>query len=233
MGNYLVIGGSSGIGQAIVHELHEQGNHVYASYYTASHLQRKEGIYYFEYDVRQSFPSDLALPDQLDGFVYCPGAIDLKPFARNSPENFETDFQLQVLGAIRSLQAVLPFLLKSEHASVVLFSTVAVQSGFPFHSVVSTSKGAIEGLCRALAAEYAQKIRFNTIAPSLTDTPLAGRLLNNEEKKEANAQRHPMKKIGQPEDLANMALFLLSNKSAWVTGQILPVDGGMSSLKVG
>jgi NAD(P)-dependent dehydrogenase (short-subunit alcohol dehydrogenase family) len=101
----------------------------------------------------------------------------------------------------------------------------------PFHTQVAASKGAIEGLTRALAAEYAPAIRVNCIAPSLTDTPLAAFLLNTEQKKEVNALRHPLKRIGNAKDIANMAAFLLSEKASWITGQILHVDGGMSSLK--
>jgi len=125
----------------------------------------------------------------------------------------------------------LPRLKKSENASIVLFSTVAVQTGFNFHSQVAVSKGAIEGLSRSLAAEFAPKIRVNAIAPSLTDTGLASKLLSSEEKKQANAERHPLKKIGTPKDIAEMAVFLLSEKANWITGQILHVDGGMSSIK--
>ena len=142
------------------------------------------------------------------------------------------DFNLQVIGAIKVIQAIMPKLKKAENASIVLFSTVAVQTGFSFHSQVSASKGAIEGLTKALAAEFAPKIRINCIAPSLTDTPLATSLINTEQKAEANAQRHPLKRIGKAEDLANMAEFLLSEKSGWITGQVFHVDGGMSALKV-
>jgi NAD(P)-dependent dehydrogenase (short-subunit alcohol dehydrogenase family) len=163
--------------------------------------------------------------------VYCPGSINLRPFERIKPADFEADFKLQVTGAIKVLQLVLPRLKKSANASIVLFSTVAVQSGLPFHTQVSISKGAIEGLTRALAAEYAPKIRVNCIAPSLTDTPLAASLLNTDQKKEANALRHPLKRVGTTEDIANMAAFLLSDKSSWITGQILHVDGGMSAIK--
>ena len=143
------------------------------------------------------------------------------------------DFNLQVLGAIRCIQAVLPRLKNSENASIVLFSTVAVQLGLGFHSQVAVSKGAIEGLTRSLAAEFAPTIRFNAIAPSLTNTPLAEKLLSSPEKIEANGQRHPLKRIGEAEDIAEAACFLLTDKSSWMTGQILHVDGGMSSLKIG
>jgi NAD(P)-dependent dehydrogenase (short-subunit alcohol dehydrogenase family) len=171
-------------------------------------------------------------PDILDGLVYCPGAVNLKPFARIKPEDFISDYQLQLIGAVKVIQACLPKLKNASNPSIVLFSTVAVQTGFNFHSLVASSKGAVEGLTKALAAEFAPKIRVNCIAPSITDTPLAGALLNSVEKKEANAQRHPLKKIGKPEDLANLAEFLLSEKSGWITGQIIHSDGGMSSLKV-
>jgi len=167
----------------------------------------------------------------LDGVVYCPGSINLKPFHRIKPADFIADYNLQVVGAVKVLQTVLPRLKKSAAPSVVLFSTVAVQNGFTFHSQVSSSKGAVEGLVRALSAEFAPKIRVNGIAPSITDTPLASRILGSDEKKEANAQRHPLKKIGQPSDLAEMAVFLLSEKSSWMTGQILHVDGGMSVIR--
>jgi|TARA_R110000737_G_C14621837_1_gene493422 NAD(P)-dependent dehydrogenase (short-subunit alcohol dehydrogenase family) len=232
MANYLIIGGSSGIGQSLVHSLSKSGHSVTATYFQGETIEKIPSVTYLQYDVKNPFTDSDLLPESLDGLVYCPGAIDLKPFGRISPEQFIEDYDLQVVGAIRVLQAVSSKLLKGANPSIVFFSTVAVQSGFPFHSKVSASKGAIEGLTRALAAEYAPKIRVNAIAPSLTDTPLSSKLLSTAEKKEANAQRHPLKKIGEPKDLANLAEFLLSEKAAWITGQIIHVDGGMSSLKV-
>ena len=171
------------------------------------------------------------LPEELSGLVYCPGSISLRPFERIKPADFEADFKLQVVGAVKLIQMVLPRLKKAANASIVLFSTVAVQTGLPFHTQIAASKGAIEGLTKALAAELAPKIRVNCIAPSLTDTPLAASLLNTEQKVEANAQRHPLKRIGTAADIANMAGFLLSEKTSWITGQILHVDGGMSAIK--
>ena len=171
------------------------------------------------------------LPEQLDGFAYCPGSINLKPFGRIKPEAFIEDYNLQVVGAVKVFQAVLPKLKKSEQAAALLFSTVAVQTGFTFHSQVAASKGAIEGLTRALAAELAPKIRVNCIAPSITKTPLAAKLLNTDQKIEANAQRHPLKKVGDPSDIAAMGAFLLTDQSSWITGQVFNVDGGMGSIK--
>ena len=172
------------------------------------------------------------LSETLNGVIYCPGSINLRPFERIKPADFISDYNLQVVGAIKTIQAVAPKLKNSDNAAILLFSTVAVQVGLPFHSQVAASKGAIEGLTKALAAEYAPKIRINCIAPSLTDTPLAASLLNNDQKREANAQRHPLKRVGTTEDIANMVEFLLSEKASWITGQILHVDGGMSTLKI-
>ncbi|MEI7626883.1 MAG: SDR family oxidoreductase [Bacteroidota bacterium] len=230
MKNYLIIGGSSGIGEEITKELSQNGNNVFASY--KNNAKNSDiNLQYFYLDVLNSEQDLSFLPDIIDGFVYCPGAILLKPFARINPEDFIQDYQLQVIGAIKIIQQVLPRLKKSSLASIVFFSTVAVQTGFNFHSVVAASKGAIEGLTKALAAELAPKIRVNCIAPSITNTNLASILLNTEEKIEANAQRHPLKRIGNPIDLANLACFLLSDQSSWITGQIIHADGGMSSIK--
>jgi NAD(P)-dependent dehydrogenase (short-subunit alcohol dehydrogenase family) len=230
MTNYLIIGGSSGIGQAIAVQLAATGNRVFATY--NKHITAHPNIQYHHLDVLADAASPDFLPDALSGLVYCPGSIHLKPFERIRPADFETDYQLQVVGAIKIIQACLPKLKQVENASIVLFSTVAVQTGLPYHTQVAASKGAIEGLTKALAAELAPKIRVNCIAPSLTDTPLAASLLNSDQKKEANALRHPLKRIGTTEDIANMCTFLLSEKAGWITGQVMHVDGGMSSLKV-
>jgi NAD(P)-dependent dehydrogenase (short-subunit alcohol dehydrogenase family) len=230
MGNYLVVGGSSGIGLQVVNDLAEQGHRVHATYHQHP-IQNNGSVSYHSLNVLEE-TLDLSFLDiPLDGLVFCPGAINLKPFARITPSDFIADYQLQVVGAVKVIQAALPKLKEVENASIVLFSTVAVQVGLNFHSLVASSKGAIEGLTKALAAELAPKIRVNCIAPSLTNTPLAASLLNSEQKMDANAQRHPLKRVGTSEDLANMTNFLLSSKSAWITGQIFHVDGGMSTLK--
>ncbi|MBS1545273.1 MAG: SDR family oxidoreductase [Bacteroidetes bacterium] len=232
MRNIVIIGASSGIGRALAQQLTKEGDHVYGTYNKGS-IQGPEGLTgYSHLDVLDEEADFSFLPDTIDGLAYCPGAVTLKPFHRLRPEDFMADYKLQVLGAIRSIQASLPKMKNSPTPSIVMFSTVAVQTGFNFHSMVSASKGAIEGLTRALAAELAPKIRVNCIAPSVTDTPLAASLLNTPEKREASAQRHPLKKIGQAEDIASLAAFLLSAKSGWLTGQVIHADGGISSLRV-
>jgi NAD(P)-dependent dehydrogenase (short-subunit alcohol dehydrogenase family) len=231
MGNYLVIGASSGIGQAITNQLAAEGHHVFATY-QKNQFASSANITTFNLNVLDEQLDFSNLPASLDGLVYCPGAINLRPFSRITPNDFSQDFNLQVGGAIKVIQAVLPALKNSGNASVILFSTVAVQLGLNFHTQVSVSKGAIEGLTKALSAELAPSIRVNCIAPSLTDTPLAASLLNTEQKVEANALRHPLKRIGKVNDISEMACFLLSNKSSWITGQIMHVDGGMSAIKL-
>ena len=231
MANYLIIGASSGIGKALAKQLADIGHQVFGTYNKNEIHSEHPLIKYSQLNVLDENSSLEFLPESLTGVIYCPGSINLRPFERIKPADFTNDFNLQVVGAIKIIQAVASKLKNSENASIILFSTVAVQSGLPFHSMVSASKGAIEGLTKALAAEYAPKIRVNCIAPSLTDTPLAASLLNSEQKKEANAQRHPLKRVGTTDDIVHMVEFLLSTKASWITGQIIHVDGGISTLK--
>ncbi len=230
--NYLIIGASSGIGKKLAEQLAESAHQVFGTYYKNITKSEDIKLKYYPLNVLDDNLTLDFLPDTLDGIIYCPGSINLRPFARIKPEDFINDYNLQVIGAVKTIQAVFPNLKKSEHAAIILFSTVAVQTGLPYHSQVATSKGAIEGLTKALAAEYSPNIRVNCIAPSLTDSPLAASLLNTDQKREANAQRHPLKRIGTTEDLANMVEFLLSPKASWVTGQIIHVDGGISTLRI-
>ncbi|NDI99588.1 SDR family oxidoreductase [Flavobacterium sp. LaA7.5] len=172
------------------------------------------------------------IDDVIDGLVYFPGTINLKPFHRINENDFTADYNVSALGAAAFVQAYLPNLKKSAVASVVFISTVAVGTGMPFHASVAMAKGAIEGLTRSLAAEFAPKIRVNCVAPSLTDTPLAERLLGSDDKTEAAKNRNPLKKIGTPNDLAQAITFLLGENAAWITGQVLAVDGGMNKLRL-
>ena len=231
MKTYIIIGASSGIGLQLAKTLAEKGDTVIGTY-NSHPLENSDNVTYHPLNVTAAELDLSFFPEVIDGIIYCPGSINLKPFGRIKAEDFLSDFNLQVGGLIKVLQYAFPALKKSEHAAVVVFSTVAVQLGLPFHSQVSASKGAIEGLTKALSAEWAPSIRVNCIAPSLTDTPLAANLLNTDEKKAANALRHPLKKIGTASDIANMAAFLLSENAAWITGQIIHVDGGMSTVKV-
>lgn len=231
MKKFLIVGHSSGIGEALT-KLLAPNHRVYGTYFSKSDTYKHPNVSSHYINVLNDVVDYSFLPDSLDGLVYCPGAIQLKPFARLKAADYLNDYRLQVIGAIECIQACLPKLKNSGNGAIVLFSTVAVQMGFNFHSIVSASKGAIEGLTKALSAELAPQIKVNCIAPSITNTPLAAPLLNTPEKVDANAQRHPLKKIGTADDIASMAAFLLSDESKWITGQIFHVDGGMSSIKI-
>jgi len=230
MKNILLIGGSYGIGLAIAKELQYE-NKVYIASRTNEAINDMN-VTHIPFDAATDTLNTSLLPEVIDGFVYCPGSINLRPFRGLKPEAFESDLQINFISMIKALQSVLPNLSAANQSSVVLFSSVAAGMGMPFHTSVAAAKGAIEGFAKALAAEYAPKIRVNVIAPSLTDTPLAEKFLSNEEKKEKSAQRHPLKRVGTPEDMAKTAKFLLSEDSSWISGQIFHVDGGMSSLLV-
>lgn len=230
MSTYLIIG-SGGIGSTLAKELVNLGNQV--------HLLSRNGSLQSEGSLVVHTIGDIALEETalpnletpLKGLIYCPGTINLRPFKALKQTEFMYDLQVNYLGAIRSIQKYLPNLLQQEGTSITLFSTVAVQKGMPFHASIAGAKGAIEGLTKSLAAEFAPKIRVNAIAPSLTQTPLAEKLLNAEAKILAAGERHPLKKIGQPNNITQAVHYVLQND--WVTGQILGVDGGMSTLSNG
>jgi NAD(P)-dependent dehydrogenase (short-subunit alcohol dehydrogenase family) len=231
MANFLIVGGTSGIGSSIVENLVQQGNNVITFSRNSTQTSPNDNHQHFIWDATNPEIPSIDFT-HLDGLVYCPGTINLKPFHRFTDEEILEEFTTNTLGAVRILRNMLPLLKKSTSPSVVLFSTVAVQTGMPFHANISMAKGAIEGLTRSLAAEWAPLIRVNAIAPSLTQTPLAEKLTSTPEKIEASAKRHPLQKIGTPQNIADAALFLLSDKSAWMTGQIMHIDGGMGSLRL-
>ncbi len=224
----LIVGGTSGIGAAITRELAGNSNDIHVLSRNEPN-EKTEGVTYHTGDVLDdSLELDM---DELDGLVYCPGSINLKPFKQLKSDDFSDDFAINVTGAVRILQKMEKPLKQSSNGSVVLFSTVAVGQGMPYHTSTAAAKGAVEGMARSLASEWAPKVRVNVIAPSITDTPMASQILKNEERRDMSAKRHPMKRVGNPEDIASMAVFLLSENAAWVTGQVLGVDGGMSALR--
>lgn len=227
----LVIGASRGIGFEITRQLCTTGRSVIAAARQIPDELTALGIPTFQLDASEGGPEPAQIPGELAGLVYCPGTITLKPFHSLRPDDFLRDFQVNLLGAVRVLQSALPALRKGKPASVVLFSTVAVAQGMPYHASIAAAKGAVEALTRSLAAEWAPDIRVNCIALSLTRTSLSSRLLSSEEKVQAAAQRHPLRRIGRAEDAARTALFLLGDDSAWITGQVIGVDGGLSTLK--
>lgn len=225
----LVVGASSGIGKAVAESLVAQGAKVISASRNSPEIS---GIEHHFFDANDTNGSIDFIPEELDGLVYCPGTINLKPFNRISLEDFQTDLNVNLLGAIRILQASFKSLKKANSASVVLFSTVATKLGMNFHSSIATAKAAVEGLGKSLAAEWSMHgIRVNILAPSLTNTPLAEKLLSTDDRKEASNKRHPIGRYGEAKDLSEMALFLLSDKASWITGQTIGVDGGVGSLK--
>lgn len=226
--NILLIGGSHGIGFEMAKSLHTEHT-VYVASRTNDELYNLDVNYIF-FDATTDSLDESQLPDEINGFAYCPGSINLKPLKMLSLDVFKEEMELNFFSLVKVIKTILPRM--TEGSSMVFFSTVAVSTGMPFHTSVAAAKGAIEGFAKSLAAEYAPKVRVNCIAPSLVDTSLAGRLLSNDKKREIMSQRHPLKRVGNTEDIANIAIFLLSEKSAWMTGQIVGVDGGMSTLNV-
>lgn len=232
MKNIVVIGCGQGIGFATATILSEH-HHVIGISRTENPEVQNVNIEFHQMDILSGNLDEITFPEVVDGLVYAPGSINLKPFNRLSPDDFRNDFEINVLGAVKTIQKLLPNLKKSETASVVLFSSVASKLGMPFHASISASKSAVEGLTKSLAGELsAQKIRVNCIAPSLTDTNLASQLLSTPEKREASGKRHPLQRVGTADEMAKMAEFLLSDHASWITGQIIGIDGGMGSVKL-
>lgn len=232
MKNILIVGGSSGISEAFLNlDFPEQ-----VQFYTLSRTQPKSSSVWHPWDALNPTEDLTAfLPEQLHAFLYFPGTVNLMPFNRITPEDLSKDYQVNVGGFVSALKACLPALragaTDQNPSSVTCFSSVIVQTGMPFHTLVASSKGALEGLTRNLAAEMAPKIRFNAIAPSLVDTPLTAKLTGNEKIRQNSEQKHPLKRIGTAQEIARAAQFV-SLEAHWMTGQILTVDGGMGSVRV-
>ena len=227
MRKILIVGGTSGIGKSLV-EIEKKYSEL-VLFHRSDFDYTDENISQYRLDVLKDELPEL---DNLDSIVYCPGSINLKPFHRLTQDDFKSDFEINVLGAIKVLQKYLPILKKRNNASVLLFSTVAVKIGMPFHTSISAAKGAIEGLVKTLAAEYAPLIRVNAIAPTLTNTDLASKILRNDKMKELSAELHPLKKYLEPEEVAQMAQFLISEKASSFSGQIIEMDCGITNLKI-
>ncbi|MBP0615223.1 SDR family NAD(P)-dependent oxidoreductase [Jiella mangrovi] len=239
MGRHLIFGGNGGVGQAIARRLTKAGHEIVLCGRNRDELGKLADELSADTilcDVME--PNAIAdaardMPDRLDGFVYAVGSINLKPFQKANAEDFLTDFRLNSLGAALAFQAALPALLKAEDgASALFFSTVAVEQGFAAHASIAMAKGAVVGLTRTLATEYAPKIRVNAIAPSLVDTPLGQTVAGNEKMAEAIARMHAVPRLGKPDDIAAMAELLLTESGSWITGQVIGVDGGRSAIRV-
>lgn len=228
MKNYLIVGGSSGIGYALAQKIIATGNKPFIIARTPRELNLSQ-VSFFAADVLKDDLPEIKEP--LHGLVYCPGSITLKPFRSLKQEDFLNDFRINVLGAVKVIQHYLPNIKQESPSSILLFSTVAVNTGMSFHSSIATAKGAIEGLMRSLAAELAPVIRVNAIALSLTQTPLSARLTDSITKLQASIDRHPLRQIGAADDVASLALWLLGDTAKFVTGQVIKMDGGLSSIR--
>ena len=227
MNKIVIVGGSRGIGKEIINELVDDNMII--------NLSRNKpelthtNLSHYNIDILSSDLPDL---EDVSSVIYCPGSINLKPIGRISLDEFREDFEINVVGAVKIIQKYLPSLKKSNNASILLFSTVATKLGMPYHSTVAASKSAIDGLVKTLGAELAPKIRVNAIAPTITKTDLASKLLRNEKVIENMIERHPLKKILMPEEVAKMAKFLISTDASSISGQIFNLDAGIVSFKL-
>lgn len=227
MKSVLIVGGSSGIGKSLVKMLLDTTKVISMSR-TPSEITHSNLVEYTCDVLNDSLPE----LTHVDAIVYCPGSINLKPIGRLKQEDFTNDFSINVLGAVKVVQQYFPLLKNGNNPSILMFSTVAVKMGMPFHASVAASKGAVEGLVKSLAAEFAPTVRVNAIAPTLTDTPLAVKLLRNDKLKEMRADVHPLKRYLQSEEVAEMAKFIISDKAMGFSGQVFEMDCGMVSLKI-
>ncbi len=230
MKTFLIAGGTSGIGLETA-KLLGVNDRVIVLGRENKNIRSNPNLVFIFTDVTKSSDEYPQISEPLNGIVYCPGTINLKPFRSLKPGDFQNDLEINFLGAVKVISKYLPNLKAAGKSGIVLFSTVAVQTGMPYHASIASAKGAVEGLTRSLAAEFAPDIRVNCIAPSITNTPLAEKLLNSEAKLKASEDRHPLKRIGNAEEIAELTVFLLSDKSGFITGQIIKTDGGISSLK--
>ena len=226
MKNFLIIGGTKGIGKAIVEEVIEHNKITCLSRNNTDFVHKNYSHVKFD-----ALSDDLPDLDSIDCLIYCPGSINLKPISTLSLDDFRNDFELNVIGAVRAIKKYLPLLKKSESASILLFSTVATKLGMPYHASVSVAKSGIDGLVKTLGSELAPKVRINAIAPTITNTDLASKILRNEKVVENMVERHPLKMILSPKEVAKMASFLVSEDASSISGQIFNMDAGIVSFK--
>ena len=226
MKNFLIIGGTKGIGKAIVEEVVEHNKITCLSRNNTDFVHKNYSHVKFD-----ALSDDLPDLDSIDCLIYCPGSINLKPISTLSLDDFRNDFELNVIGAVRAIKKYLPLLKKSETASILLFSTVATKLGMPYHASVSVAKSGIDGLVKTLGSELAPKVRINAIAPTITNTDLASKILRNEKVFENMVERHPLKMILSPKEVAKMASFLVSEDASSISGQIFNMDAGIVSFK--
>lgn len=227
MKHIVVIGGSKGIGAAIVQSQLAQ-HHVINISRTNPEITSNNFTHY-HCDILEDELPDI---EAIDTLIYCPGSINLKPIARLKIEDFKSDYEINVIGAVKAIQKYVPVLREGNDPNILLFSTVATKLGMPFHASIAAAKSAVEGLVKSLAAEFAPTIRVNAIAPTITNTDLASKLLRNDKMIENITERHPMKKFLEPKEVADMADFLISDKARSVSGQIFTIDCGIVSLKL-
>ena len=227
--NILIIGASSDIGLEICKLANADGHNIYATSRDDANANNFDN--FIQLDPNKSLDALDDLPEDIGGLVYCPGTINLRSLQRLTLEDIKNEMEVNFYGAFNIIKKVLPNLKKNDGASVVLFSTVAVKTGMPMHSSIAAAKGALEGLAKSLAAELAPRVAINCVAPSIVDTKLAANILSTDERKQASADRHPLKTIGSINSIANSAYFLLQAKENWISGQIFRPDGGLSALK--
>jgi 3-oxoacyl-[acyl-carrier protein] reductase len=227
MKNIVIIGGSKGIGSAILLQQLET-NQVFNISRTAPEIEHPNLIHY-PIDVLNDVLPEI---ENIDSLIYCPGSINLKPISSLSIDDFRNDFEINVIGAVKTIQKYLPVLKKGNNPSIVLFSTVAVKLGMPFHASIATAKAGVEGLVKSLGAELASVVRINAIAPTITETSLSAGILRNDRMKENMVERHPMKNYLKPNEVAHMANFLISDGAKSISGQIFNMDYGIVSFKI-
>ncbi|UIJ73551.1 SDR family NAD(P)-dependent oxidoreductase [Aurantimonas sp. HBX-1] len=238
MARYLIVGGQGGVGEAMARRLAASGHDLVLTGRTADGIEplaAELGAQPVVLDVLDDAGirrlADFAT-EPLDGLVYAAGTITLKPFDRLGEDDFLNDFRINALGAAKVIQVLLPGLKAAPGgASVLLFSTVAVDQGFAAHASIAMAKGAVVGLVRSLAAEFAPQIRVNAIAPSLLDTKLGRTVAGSPRMAEAVASLHPIPRLGTTGDIAAMGELLLTEAGAWITGQVIGIDGGRSRLR--